>query len=205
MEHSRSCFFSKFTNDLVYYKPRQFFTKEYSIIVIIDKFWIKSLPHSRIFFYKIQFIIAGVPTSDDDVAAQNGVENMLGSFPDVEANSILAGAPEKDEKMDFDTADCVIKCKSVFKCRLCPRIVCLSEDTIKAHLNSKASVYIYIRLSSILYQLFVNFIRNFLIETIFFQLFAYLSFCFDLVFFSPKIVCHGHQKWFNLHNILWNH
>ena len=29
---------------------------------------------------------------------------------------------------DFD--DYVLKCKSVFKCRLCPRIVCLTEDTI---------------------------------------------------------------------------
>ncbi|XP_073015271.1 uncharacterized protein [Primulina eburnea] len=34
-------------------------------------------------------------------------------------------------------ADCVLKCKSVFKCRLCPRIVCLSEESLKAHLNSK--------------------------------------------------------------------
>ncbi|KAL8472652.1 hypothetical protein ACS0TY_029103 [Phlomoides rotata] len=83
---------------------------------------------------------SGLPTSDDDAAAQNGVQNMLGSFADVETNSLLAGAhnsPEKDGKTDFDTADCVIKCKSVFKCRLCPRIVCLSEDTIKAHLSSK--------------------------------------------------------------------
>ncbi|KAI3905641.1 hypothetical protein MKX01_036550 [Papaver californicum] len=30
-----------------------------------------------------------------------------------------------------------LKCKSVFKCRLCPRIVCLSEETMKAHLTSK--------------------------------------------------------------------
>ncbi|KAL8472653.1 hypothetical protein ACS0TY_029749 [Phlomoides rotata] len=97
---------------------------------------------------------SGLPTSDDDAAAQNGVQNMLGSFADVETNSLLAGAhnsPEKDGKTDFDTADCVIKCKSVFKCRLCPRIVCLSEDTIKAHLSSKASIYIYVFLQYYIY------------------------------------------------------
>eukprot|EP00262_Sarcandra_glabra_P020061 TRINITY_DN787_c1_g1_i1.p1 TRINITY_DN787_c1_g1~~TRINITY_DN787_c1_g1_i1.p1 ORF type:complete len:122 (-),score=29.10 TRINITY_DN787_c1_g1_i1:232-597(-) len=30
-----------------------------------------------------------------------------------------------------------MKCNSVFKCRLCPRIVCLTEDTLRLHLKSK--------------------------------------------------------------------
>ncbi|KAH7847610.1 hypothetical protein Vadar_028139 [Vaccinium darrowii] len=32
---------------------------------------------------------------------------------------------------------CILKCKSGFKCRLCPRIVCKTEETLKAHLKSK--------------------------------------------------------------------
>ncbi|XP_062107454.1 uncharacterized protein LOC133818549 isoform X2 [Humulus lupulus] len=32
---------------------------------------------------------------------------------------------------------CVLKCKSVFKCKICPKIVCLNEETLKAHLKSK--------------------------------------------------------------------
>uniref|UniRef100_A0A2P2M5H4 Uncharacterized protein MANES_01G113800 n=2 Tax=Rhizophora mucronata TaxID=61149 RepID=A0A2P2M5H4_RHIMU len=36
-----------------------------------------------------------------------------------------------------DMPDCILKCKSVFKCRICPRIVCLNEESMKAHLNSK--------------------------------------------------------------------
>ncbi|EPS63529.1 hypothetical protein M569_11256, partial [Genlisea aurea] len=36
-----------------------------------------------------------------------------------------------------DVKDCILKIKSVFKCRLCPKVLCLSEQTLKAHLNSK--------------------------------------------------------------------
>ncbi|XP_058087993.1 uncharacterized protein LOC131234974 [Magnolia sinica] len=46
-------------------------------------------------------------------------------------------ASNSKDNTQIDLDDCVLKCKSVFKCRLCPRIVCLSEDTLKAHLNSK--------------------------------------------------------------------
>lgn len=92
----------------------------------------------------MELIFAGLPTSDDDVAAQNGRQNIIDSFPGREGNSVLTRAqhsPEKD-KTHFDMTDCVLKCKSVFKCRLCPRIVCLSEETLKAHLNSKVSIYL---------------------------------------------------------------
>lgn len=30
--------------------------------------------------------------------------------------------------------------KSVFKCRICPRVVCLKEDTLKTHLKSKVRI-----------------------------------------------------------------
>lgn len=41
------------------------------------------------------------------------------------------------ESVPADMPDCVLKCKSVYRCRICPRIVCLTEETMKAHLNSK--------------------------------------------------------------------
>ncbi|KAG6511409.1 hypothetical protein ZIOFF_029477 [Zingiber officinale] len=32
----------------------------------------------------------------------------------------------------------ILKHKSVFKCRLCPKVICLSDETVKRHLSSKA-------------------------------------------------------------------
>lgn len=46
---------------------------------------------------------------------------------------------EKDDAIPPDALAYVLKCKSVFKCRICPRIVCLNEDSLKAHLKSKVS------------------------------------------------------------------
>ncbi|KAE8718727.1 putative Retrotransposon protein [Hibiscus syriacus] len=45
--------------------------------------------------------------------------------------------PTKEEPMLDDFPCCILKCKSVFKCKLCPRIVCLNEETTRVHLNSK--------------------------------------------------------------------
>lgn len=42
-----------------------------------------------------------------------------------------------DESAPADMPDCVLKCKSVFRCRICPRIICLNEETMRTHLNSK--------------------------------------------------------------------
>lgn len=33
----------------------------------------------------------------------------------------------------------ILKYKSIFKCRLCPKVVCLSEETVKRHLSSKVT------------------------------------------------------------------
>ncbi|ERN20332.1 uncharacterized protein LOC18448742 isoform X2 [Amborella trichopoda] len=46
-------------------------------------------------------------------------------------------ACDKKEPFEANIDDCVIKCRSVYKCRLCPRIVCLSEEVLRAHLKSK--------------------------------------------------------------------
>lgn len=82
---------------------------------------------------------SGLPTSDDDMTTETGEQNIVESFSRREGSTKLVNDRDKSEKNDaeFDMADCVLKCKSVFKCRLCPRIVCLSEETLKAHLNSK--------------------------------------------------------------------
>lgn len=53
------------------------------------------------------------------------------------ASKTTDGTLNSDDHIQAELADCILKCKSAFKCRLCPRIVCLSEDTVKAHLTSK--------------------------------------------------------------------
>ncbi|KAK4279864.1 hypothetical protein QN277_011569 [Acacia crassicarpa] len=43
----------------------------------------------------------------------------------------------ESECLPEDIPSHILKCKSVFKCRICPRIICLSEETLRAHLQSK--------------------------------------------------------------------
>lgn len=33
----------------------------------------------------------------------------------------------------------ILKYKSIYKCRLCPNVICLSEQTVKRHLSSKVT------------------------------------------------------------------
>ncbi|KAL6551828.1 hypothetical protein OROGR_007982 [Orobanche gracilis] len=82
---------------------------------------------------------SGLPTTDDDVTMQNGMQNIIGSFSSGKGNTVLTTIQQshEEDKIEFDTSNCVLKCKSVFKCKLCPKIVCLSEETINAHLISK--------------------------------------------------------------------
>ncbi|KAB5560951.1 hypothetical protein DKX38_005908 [Salix brachista] len=42
-----------------------------------------------------------------------------------------------EESVPDDVPDCILKCKSVYKCRICPRIICLTEETMRTHLISK--------------------------------------------------------------------
>ncbi|KAL3813285.1 hypothetical protein ACJIZ3_014553 [Penstemon smallii] len=80
---------------------------------------------------------SGLPTSDDDSEPQNGGRNTIGSLFSGKANTIPSRTEHSSEKDDIQFDECVLKSKSVFKCRICPRIVCLSEETLKSHLNSK--------------------------------------------------------------------
>lgn len=95
----------------------------------------------------------GQLTSDDNGEAellQDGFKQNRSSDLIDRENTTISTAQEKHsnqwaeavEETEKDRAlhnldDCVIKCKSVFKCKLCPRIVCLSVDTMEAHLVSK--------------------------------------------------------------------
>nr|XP_028957845.1 uncharacterized protein LOC103402230 [Malus domestica] len=39
------------------------------------------------------------------------------------------------DQLLVDLLDCIVKCKSTFKCKLCPRVVCLNEKSLRAHLK----------------------------------------------------------------------
>ncbi|XP_068643682.1 uncharacterized protein [Aristolochia californica] len=89
---------------------------------------------------------SGLPINDDDESTEEGgldfgnsqlhdKNQIKTSDPrvlDSLTKSLSPKGPDED-KLD----DCVLRCKSVFKCRLCPRIICLNENTLKAHLQSK--------------------------------------------------------------------
>lgn len=87
---------------------------------------------------------SGLPANDDDESIEevkhqdeDNLPNSLGSKRKKE--NLFKNAKSMSEKHLPETQldEYVLKCKSVFKCRLCPRIVCLNEDTLKTHLNSK--------------------------------------------------------------------
>ncbi|XP_071916370.1 uncharacterized protein [Coffea arabica] len=80
---------------------------------------------------------SGLPTSEDDGGSRNDGENILESHPSGEGNVEHHNSVPEVSDIPSDFADRVVKCKSVFKCKLCPRIVCLTEDSLKAHLKSK--------------------------------------------------------------------
>lgn len=50
---------------------------------------------------------------------------------------VLNGCVGEKLFMQSDLASCVLKRKAVFRCRMCPKIICLNEETMKLHLDSK--------------------------------------------------------------------
>eukprot|EP00252_Welwitschia_mirabilis_P022372 TRINITY_DN6032_c0_g1_i1.p1 TRINITY_DN6032_c0_g1~~TRINITY_DN6032_c0_g1_i1.p1 ORF type:complete len:186 (-),score=24.30 TRINITY_DN6032_c0_g1_i1:308-865(-) len=69
-----------------------------------------------------------VGESDGIEEGHSGIENQEPCASEYE--------PEKPSLSEF-SEDCVIQRKSVFKCKLCPRILCLNVDMMKRHLSSK--------------------------------------------------------------------
>lgn len=73
---------------------------------------------------------SGLPTNDDGSGGENYKQDVIDT-------RVSADNHSDKNAITNDVLDCVLKSKSVFKCKLCPRIVCLTEETLKAHLKSK--------------------------------------------------------------------
>ncbi|KAK9271517.1 hypothetical protein L1049_002740 [Liquidambar formosana] len=84
---------------------------------------------------------SGLPINEDDALPEIDRENLLDSQLPGKHHAEILGTQSnikiKKDSVPADGAGCILKCKSVFKCRLCPRIVCLTEETLRAHLESK--------------------------------------------------------------------
>ncbi|KAK2415255.1 hypothetical protein QL285_037752 [Trifolium repens] len=81
---------------------------------------------------------SGLLFSEDDAGTINEREVLINkelpSESDSEKPNVIAET--KPLPADIPTTY-VLKFKSVFKCRICPRIICLTEDTLRNHLQSK--------------------------------------------------------------------
>lgn len=86
--------------------------------------------------------MAGLPTNDDEIEAGNVVQPAIKRHSsrksDAEIVDPLSNTMAEKDSSPSDVGY-VLKCKSVFKCRLCPRIVCLTEETLMTHLKSKVN------------------------------------------------------------------
>ena len=86
--------------------------------------------------------MTGSIANDDDDGTGNDGKNVVKSHSsrksDAEIVDMLSMAEKDSAPSDVG---CILKCKSVFKCRLCPRIVCLTEESLKGHLKSKVRLH----------------------------------------------------------------
>ncbi|KAJ4847520.1 hypothetical protein Tsubulata_003938 [Turnera subulata] len=71
-------------------------------------------------------------SNEDDETGEDG-----GIFSGPVVSSYGSGVMADEDSVPDDMPDCVFKCKSVFRCRICPRIICLSEENMRIHLGSK--------------------------------------------------------------------
>ncbi|XP_031395577.1 uncharacterized protein LOC116206887 isoform X1 [Punica granatum] len=86
----------------------------------------------------------GSPVDEDDSETGNHGQSLSESpLPSKLQTKIKNRDFETTAEADVVPADAlayVLKCKSVFRCRICPRIVCLNEESLKAHLISKRHI-----------------------------------------------------------------
>jgi hypothetical protein len=83
--------------------------------------------------------------SDDDHSSPRDEKCDEISLPDKKSSGAIAvakSAANTDDALEEDFANCILKCKSVFKCKLCPRIICLNEEMVKVHLKSKVITFV---------------------------------------------------------------
>lgn len=73
--------------------------------------------------------------NEEDVNGEDIKDSKtVGKVPDNETTGIKMGP---NHPVQTEISNFILKFKSVFKCRLCPRILCLNEDTVRTHLSSK--------------------------------------------------------------------
>lgn len=103
-------------------------------------------------------IWSGLPVNDNEDDSEKDKESRRSSQrahegrPGGTAGFASKTDPEVDDTEDLiesEMSNCVLKHKSVFKCRICPRIVCLSESTLLAHLKSKVTLHEGLQSSSL--------------------------------------------------------
>ncbi|CAJ1842807.1 unnamed protein product [Sphenostylis stenocarpa] len=79
----------------------------------------------------------GMLFSEDDAGAINEKPMLFNkellSKCDTEKSNVIT----EQKSLLEDVPSYVLKHKSVFKCKICPRITCLSENTLRDHLQSK--------------------------------------------------------------------
>ncbi|EOY04064.1 Uncharacterized protein TCM_019327 [Theobroma cacao] len=83
---------------------------------------------------------AGLIDDDNDETDDDReifIKDKLPSKHGAQMLETISNTPTKEDSLPDDFPTCILKCKSVFKCKLCPRIVCLNEETMRAHLKSK--------------------------------------------------------------------
>ncbi|KAG6716347.1 hypothetical protein I3842_04G044700 [Carya illinoinensis] len=84
---------------------------------------------------------SGLTIVDDDAETGNErqilTDSHLSGKCGSEALETHSNIMAEKESLPADIPACIMKCKSVFKCRICPRIICLNEETLRAHLDSK--------------------------------------------------------------------
>lgn len=95
--------------------------------------------------------MAGLPISNDDAETGNEREILTDSQLSGQRGSETLETQSKiaaeKESLPADIPACILKRKSVFKCRICPGIICLNEGTLRDHIKSKVRCLAYFFLS----------------------------------------------------------
>lgn len=85
-----------------------------------------------------------VIAADEDADVDDGDDNSDaddygGTLEKMSMNRYLEEPPEEVEENYI--LGCMIQSKSVYKCRYCPTVVCLNENTMQAHVSSKVNYF----------------------------------------------------------------
>lgn len=90
-------------------------------------------------------LISVIAAEDDDADDEDDEDEDDGGDGDayggrfektmVNRNPFLEEPPEEEEENYI--LGCMVKRKSVYKCRYCPDVICLNEATMQAHVSSK--------------------------------------------------------------------